>query len=120
MNATASGMNEVKYEQHFYGRTQEQARLLREGRFAELDVTNVVEEIETLGRGERRERVAHLRVLLTHLLKRVRQPHWRGRSGRLAIEVQRLPVRQHALVHSALSRDTRQRGGHRSGSRRNR
>jgi len=61
-------MNEVKYEQDFYGWTQEQARLLREGRFAELDVANVVEEIETLGRGERRELVSHLRLLLTHLL----------------------------------------------------
>jgi Domain of unknown function DUF29 len=47
-------MNQVKYAQDFYGWTQEQARLLREGRFAELDVANVVEEIETLGRSERR------------------------------------------------------------------
>ena len=67
-------MNEVKYEQDFYGWTQEQARLLREGRFAELDVANVIEEIETLGRSERRELVSRLRVLLLHLLKWQHQP----------------------------------------------
>ena len=55
-------MNAVKYEVDFYGWTQEQARLLREGRFAELDVANVVEEIETLGRGERRELVSRLGI----------------------------------------------------------
>ena len=40
-------MNEIKYDQDFYGWTQEQARLLREGRFSEVDIGNVVEEIET-------------------------------------------------------------------------
>jgi len=82
-------MNEVKYEQDFYGWTQEQARLLREGRFAELDVANVVEEIETLGRGERRELVTGLRVLLAHLLKWQYQPGLCGRSWQATIETQR-------------------------------
>ena len=95
-------MNEVKYEQDFYGWTQEQARLLREGRFAELDVANVVEEIETLGRSERRELVAHLRVLLTHLLKWVHQPDRRGRSWRLTIEAQRVQARQYLQENPSL------------------
>ena len=82
-------MTEVKYEQDFYGWTQEQARLLREGRFAELDVANVVEEIETLGRGERRELVLRLRVLLCHLLKWEHQAGLRGRSWQATIETQR-------------------------------
>jgi hypothetical protein len=42
------GMDEVNYDHDFYTWTQKQARLLREGRFAELDVADVVEEIETL------------------------------------------------------------------------
>jgi len=95
-------MNEVKYEQDFYGWTQQQARLLREGRFAELDVANVVEEIETLGRGERRELVSHLRVLLTHLLKWAYQEGRRGRSWRLSIEVQRLETREHLAENPSL------------------
>lgn len=95
-------MNEVKYEQDFYGWTQEQARLLREGRFAELDVANVVEEIETLGRGERRELVSHLNVLLTHLLKWAYQPERRGPSWRLTLEAQRLQTRQHLRENPSL------------------
>jgi hypothetical protein len=95
-------MNEVKYAQDFYGWTQEQARLLREGRFAELDVANVVEEIETLGRGERRELVSHLRVLLLHLLKWAHQPAPRDRSWQLSIEVQRLETREHLAENPSL------------------
>ena len=95
-------MNEVKYEQDFYGWTQEQARLLREGRFAELDVANVVEEIETLGRGEHRELVSCLRVLLTHLLKWAYQPGRRGRSWLLSVEVQRLETREHLAENPSL------------------
>jgi Domain of unknown function DUF29 len=95
-------MNEIKYEQDFYGWTQEQARLLREGRFAELDVTNVVEEIETLGRSERRELVSHLCVLLTHLLKWAYQPARRTRSWRLSIETQRVHARTHLVENPSL------------------
>jgi hypothetical protein len=95
-------MNEVKYEQDFYGWTQEQARLLREGWFSELDVANVIEEIESLGRGERRGLVSHLRALLTHLLKWTYQPSRRGRSWRLSIEVQRLEARRHLAENPSL------------------
>ena len=95
-------MNEVKYEQDFYGWTQEQARLLREGRFAELDVANVVEEIETLGRSERRELVSRLRVLLLHLLKWQHQPARRGLSWRHSIEVQRDDARDHLAENPSL------------------
>jgi hypothetical protein len=95
-------MNEVKYEQDFYGWTQEQAQLLREGRFSELDATNVVEEIESLGRSERRELVSHMRVLLTHLLKWAYQPGRRGRSWRLTIEAQRVQVRRQLAENPSL------------------
>jgi len=87
-------MNEVKYEQDFYGWTQEQARLLREGRFSELDIANVVEEIETLGRSEERELSSGIRVLLAHLLKWQYQPGYRGRSWSATIETQRDEARR--------------------------
>jgi hypothetical protein len=95
-------MNEVKYDQDFYGWTQEQARLLREGRFAELDVANVVEEIETLGRSEQREVVARLRVLMVHLLKWQHQPARRGPSWQNSIEVQRDDARDHLAENPSL------------------
>jgi hypothetical protein len=95
-------MNEIKYDQDFYGWTQEQARLLREGRFAELDIDNVVEEIETLGRSEQRELVSHLRVLLAHLLKWRYQPSRRSRSWRLSIEGKRVEAGKHLIENPSL------------------
>lgn len=95
-------MNEVKYEVDFYGWTQEQVRLLREGRFAELDVGHVMEEIETSARGERRELVSHLRELLTHLLKWAYQPERHSRSWRLSVEARRVQARAHLLKYPSL------------------
>ncbi|VVM04474.1 hypothetical protein MAMT_00107 [Methylacidimicrobium tartarophylax] len=41
------------YERDFYAGTQETARLLRERRFGDVDLANLIEEVETLGRSER-------------------------------------------------------------------
>ncbi len=40
--------------------------LLRAGRLSEIDVAHIAEEIEALGRSERRELVSRLAVLLLH------------------------------------------------------
>ena len=95
-------MNEVKYEQDFYAWTQEQARLLREGRFAELDVVNVAEEIESLGRSEKRELESRLCILLLHLLKWQLQPVFRSRSWQLSVAEQRYRVVRHLKENPGL------------------
>ena len=77
------------YELDFYGWTQEQAALLKTGRLGELDVINLIEEIESMGRSERRELQSRLTILLVHLLKWKFQPARRGRSWQLSIEEQR-------------------------------
>ena len=63
------------YETDVAAWADEQARLLRaaaagdqESR-ARIDWENVIEEIETLGRTERRELLSHLEIILIHLLK---------------------------------------------------
>jgi hypothetical protein len=61
----------------------ENARLLREGRFSEADIANVVEELEDMGRSEKRALGSHIAVLLLHLLKwqyqaANRSSSWRG------------------------------------------
>ena len=38
------------YETDFYAWTQQQATLIREGRWEEVDRSNLVEEIESLGK----------------------------------------------------------------------
>ena len=43
------------------------AELLREGRLAELDVANLLEEIETMGRSEKSALKSNLVVVLWHL-----------------------------------------------------
>jgi hypothetical protein len=78
------------YQKDFYSWTCEQAELLRAGRFNELDVFNLVEEIETMGRSEKRELQSRLMVLLVHLLKWQYQPARRGRSWILTIKGQRI------------------------------
>jgi hypothetical protein len=61
----------------FYLWTQQQAALLRTGKWQELDYENPPEEIENVGRSEKRELGNRLEVLLTHLLKWQYQPEGR-------------------------------------------
>jgi plasmid stabilization system protein ParE len=77
------------YEQDFFEWTARDAELLRAGRFAEADLEHIAEEIEDMGKSERRELRTRLRVLLSHLLKWKFQPSRRGRSWRATIRVQR-------------------------------
>jgi hypothetical protein len=84
-----------KYENDFYGWTTGQATLLRERRLAEADIDNIAEELEALGRSEKRELVNRLAVLLTHLLKWQFQPGLRGNSWRLTIAEQRDELTEH-------------------------
>jgi hypothetical protein len=73
------------YDRDFLAWAKGQARAVREGRWDELDVPNLVEELESLGRTERHRLVSHLTVLLLHLLKRRYQPERRTRSWDLSI-----------------------------------
>ena len=82
-------MSANRYESDFYGWTQEQSKLLRAGRIAEVDTEHLIEELEAMGRSERQQLTRRLEILLTHLLKWRYQPDFRGRSGQLTILEQR-------------------------------
>ena len=86
------GANAKLYDRDFYAWTREQAELLRAGRFAEADLDNIVEEIESMGKRERRELVSRIGALLLHLLRWRHQPGFRGVSWRLLVKEQRLGV----------------------------
>ncbi len=62
------------------------ADLLRQRRFGELDVPHLIEELEDMGKSERRALESHLSVLLMHLLKWEHQPSMRSNSWKLSIE----------------------------------
>jgi hypothetical protein len=83
------------YDRDFYAWTIEQASLLRAGKLHEIDLENIAEEIESLGRGTRSELINRLAVLMAHLLKWQIQPDYRGTSWRLTIEEQRDEIRSH-------------------------
>ncbi|MEQ1635203.1 MAG: DUF29 domain-containing protein [Methylococcales bacterium] len=80
----------INYEHDFYGWTQEQATLLKAGRLSDLDTVNILEEIEAMGRREKRELQSRLIVLLVHLLKYQYQSERRSRSWENTIKTQRL------------------------------
>ena len=80
------------YDADFYAWATEQAALLRAGRLHAADIAHIAEEIESMGRSEKRELTSRLSVLLTHLLKWDAQPVRRGRSWLLTIREQRREV----------------------------
>jgi hypothetical protein len=94
--------NATLYDTDFYAWANEQAALLRAGRLSEADIENIAEEIESMGRSEKRELVSRLNVLLLHLLKWRYQPTLRGRSWSLTIEQQRLRLGKHLTDNPSL------------------
>ncbi len=90
------------YERDYYAWSNEQVALLRAGKLAEADIGNIIEEIESMGRSERRELVNRLVVLLLHLLKWRYQPAFRGQSWRLSIKEQRIRLTAHLADNPSL------------------
>ena len=79
----------ASYEKDVILWSQEQARLLRAGRFDELDIKHLADEIEDVGKSEKRELANRMAVLLAHLLKWQVQPENRTNSWRATIKDQR-------------------------------
>ena len=86
--------NSVAYDEDFFAWTQEQARMLRDGDFSQLDVENVAEELESMGRSDKRELRSRLTQLIMHLLKWQYQPGFRSRSWTSTIGQQRDQVKE--------------------------
>lgn len=70
----------VTYTADFNLWIQQTAQLLREHRWQEIDLEHLIEEIEDLGKSERRGIVSQLTRLLLHLLKWQYQPQRRSDS----------------------------------------
>jgi Domain of unknown function DUF29 len=95
-------MSNSLYERDFYAWANEQAALLRAGRLTEADLENIAEEIESMGRSEKRELVSRLKVVLTHLLKCRHQPMLRCKSWSNTIAIQRDDLADHMADNPSL------------------
>jgi len=82
------------YDEDFAVWTAETARLLRAGRFDEVDIEHVAEEIEDMGKRDKRELHSRLTVLILHLLKWKWQPEKKSASWGSAIVTQRAELRR--------------------------
>ncbi|MFB2876537.1 DUF29 domain-containing protein [Floridanema aerugineum] len=80
------------YESDFYAWTVEQARFLRNEDWSNLDISNLAEEIESLGRQEQSQLESRLEVLIGHLLKWEFQPSKRSKSWFFTIREQRRKI----------------------------
>jgi Domain of unknown function DUF29 len=80
------------YDRDFNLWIQEHILLLKEARFNEIDTVHLVEELEDMGKRDKRELKSRLRVLIAHLLKWQFQPEGRGTSWESSINEQRLEI----------------------------
>ncbi len=91
---TRPATTENSYEKDFYAWTMKNAELLREGKLAEIDIEHIAEELESMGKSDKRELISRCTVLLMHLLKWRYQPDLRGNSWRKTIKEQRRAIAQ--------------------------
>lgn len=82
------------YEDDIIAWAEQQAALLRRGLWSQLDIDNIAEEIEDVGKSEKRELQSRLSILTSHLLKWKFQPTRRTHSWQSTIREQRAAIRQ--------------------------
>ena len=81
--------NRPGYNDDFACWIEHQAAALRDGRFDELDIAELVDEVEGLGRSEFDKLSSALEIVLLHMLKWDYQPERRGESWRRSIREHR-------------------------------
>jgi hypothetical protein len=90
------------YEQDFCLWIEQAVKLLSENRLSELDRENLIEEIECMGRSEKRSISSNLRIVLMHLLKYKYQPEKRSNSWRYTIIEHRKRLQEDFKVSPSL------------------
>ncbi|MDY6782969.1 MAG: DUF29 domain-containing protein [Cyanobacteriota bacterium] len=77
------------YDLDFVAWTEQTAQLLRSRQFEKVDWDAIIEEIESLGKSDRRELKSRIEVLLQHLLKWQYQSNLQSFSWQNTIDEQR-------------------------------
>lgn len=101
-NTGGTDMGAVAYDQDFYSWALDQAALLREGKFDQLDFEHLVEEIEDMGNRHYDQLESRLAVLFMHLLKWMYEPSHRGASWTNTIREQRRMIPFHLKKYPGL------------------
>ncbi|MBE9170158.1 DUF29 domain-containing protein [Pleurocapsales cyanobacterium LEGE 06147] len=78
------------YEEDYYRWIETTVNQLREGRLAEVDLANLSEELEDMGKSQKHAIKSNLRVVLMHLLKYKYQPDKRANSWKYTITEHRI------------------------------
>lgn len=84
-----------KYDEDFYGWAMATALLLKQGKFNEVEMNKIIEEMESLGKSHKREFRSRSGVLIAHLLKcqyqlemkDIKEKSWKG-----TITIQRIDL----------------------------
>lgn len=92
------------YERDYYLWLSHTAQLIKEGKFSEVDVVNLVEEIEDMGRSEKRAVKSNLIIVLLHLLKYKHQPEKKTNSWKSSIREHRRRLRDDFKTSPSLKR----------------
>ena len=82
------------YDRDYYLWLSHTAQLIKDGKFAEIDATNLIEEIEDMGRSEQRGVESNLVIVLLHLLKYKYQSEKRTNSWKSSIREHRRRLRK--------------------------
>lgn len=92
--ATTRHVKAGLYDEDFHAWAMMTAALLRQRRFAEIDIAHLAEELEDMGKRERRALESYLRNVTLHLLKWRYQPEKRGASWRQSIRNGRIEIQK--------------------------
>jgi Domain of unknown function DUF29 len=90
------------YDQDFYAWIQGQIELLQSQQWQQVDIENLIEELDSLGKQQRQGLRNRLGILLGHLLKWRYQPEARSRSWTATIREQRQRIKEHLAENPSL------------------
>lgn len=80
------------YEQDFHSWINQHITFLNEKKFNDLDISHLIEELESMAKTDKRELVNRFIILIAHLLKWQYQPTMKSKSWRASIIEQRAQI----------------------------
>lgn len=99
-----SPSRESNYDTDYFAWIKHQALLLKEGQYSKLDLTHLIEEIDSLGNSEKNALESHLENLFMHLLKIEYQPLMRCLSWDNSVKNARFRINKLIKKNPSLKR----------------